>query len=134
VGQKTPGRWTRGDVVRVHLSIDAQSDFSWVVVDDPIPAGATILGSGLGRDSSLMTAGERSEGDGWWCPCRAFTERTQLAYRDYFQYVPKGKVEIEYTLRLNQDGEFAMPPTRVEAMYAPESFAELPHEILRVER
>jgi hypothetical protein len=134
VVQKTPGRWTRGDVVRVHLSIDAQSDFSWVVVDDPIPAGATILGSGLARDSSLMTQGERSEGDGWGCPCRAFSERTQLTYRDYFQYVPKGKVEIEYTLRLNQDGEFAMPPTRVEAMYAPESFAELPHQILRVER
>jgi len=132
VVQKTPGIWTRGDVVRVHLSIDAQSDFAWVAVDDPIPAGATILGSGLGRDSQLMTQGETTEGDGWWCPCRAFTERTQLAYRDFFQYVPKGKLEIEYTLRLNQDGEFALPPTRVEAMYAPESFGELPHETLRV--
>ena len=132
VVQKTPGTWTRGDVVRVQLRVDAQSDFSWVVVDDPIPAGATILGSGLGRDSSLLTQGERSEGGGWWCPCRAFTERTQLAYRDYFEYVPKGKLELEYTLRLNQDGEFSLPPTRVEAMYAPESFGELPHAPLRV--
>ncbi|HEU4427404.1 MAG TPA: MG2 domain-containing protein [Myxococcota bacterium] len=132
VVQKTPGVWARGDVVRVHLTIDAQSDFSWVVVDDPIPAGATILGSGLGRDSQLLTQGESTAGDGWWCPCRAFTERTQLAYRDYFQYVPKGKLEIEYTLRLNQDGEFALPPTHVEAMYAPETFADLPHETLRV--
>ena len=130
--QKTPGAFTRGDVVRVHLTIDAQSDFSWVVIDDPIPAGATILGGGLGRDSQLLTQGESSEGDGWWCPCRAFTERTQLGYRDYFQYLPKGKLEIEYTLRLNQDGVFAMPPTHVEAMYAPETFAELPHETLRV--
>jgi alpha-2-macroglobulin len=82
----------------------------------------------------LLTQSERSGGDGWGCPCRAFTERTALAYRDYFQYVPKGKLEVEYTLRLNQDGEFALPPTRVEAMYAPESFGELPHEPLRVER
>jgi hypothetical protein len=134
VVQKTPGVWTRGDVVRVSLTIDAQSDFSWVVVDDPIPAGATILGSGLGRDSALLTQGERNEGDGGWCPCRAFTERTQLAYRDYFEYVPKGKLEVEYTLRLNQDGEFQLPPTRVEAMYAPESFGELPHETLRVSK
>jgi uncharacterized protein YfaS (alpha-2-macroglobulin family) len=134
VVQKTPGAWSRGDVVRVHLTVDAQTDFSWVVVDDPIPAGASILGSGLGRDSQLLTQSERGGGDGWWCPCRAFTERTQLAYRDYFQYVPKGKVEVEYTLRLNQDGEFALPPTRVEAMYAPESFGELPHETLRVEK
>jgi hypothetical protein len=48
--------------------------------------------------------------------------------------VPKGKLEVEYTLRLNQDGEFQLPPTRVEAMYAPESFGELPHEVLRVAR
>jgi hypothetical protein len=134
VSQKTPGVWTRGDVVRVRLSVDAQSDFSWVVVDDPIPAGATILGSGLGRDSQLLTQGESTAGDGWWCPCRAFTERSQLAYRDFFQYVPKGKLEIEYTLRLTQDGEFALPPTHVEAMYAPETFADLPHETLRVAR
>jgi uncharacterized protein YfaS (alpha-2-macroglobulin family) len=38
-----------GDVVKVTLEISAQSDMSWVVVDDPIPAGASIQGSGLGR-------------------------------------------------------------------------------------
>jgi hypothetical protein len=122
-------------VVRVRLVVDAQSDFSWVVVDDPIPAGATILGSGLGRDSQLLRTGEGAEtsgGFGWGCPCRAYTERTELAYRDYFEFVPKGRVEIEYTLRLNQDGVFQLPPTRVEAMYAPESFGELPHDALAV--
>jgi uncharacterized protein YfaS (alpha-2-macroglobulin family) len=135
VVQKTPGVYSRGDVVRVRLVVDAQSDFSWVVVDDPIPAGATILGSGLGRDSQLLRTGEGAEtsgGFGWGCPCRAYTERTELAYRDYFEFVPKGRVEIEYTLRLNQDGVFQLPPTRVEAMYAPESFGELPHDALAV--
>ncbi|RYG69868.1 hypothetical protein EON77_14350, partial [bacterium] len=37
VEQKTPGRWTRGDVARVRLQIAAQTDMSWVVVDDPVP-------------------------------------------------------------------------------------------------
>lgn len=132
LAQKTPGVWSRGDLVRVHLDIDAQSDAAWVVITDPIPAGASILGSGLGRDSALATEGEKSEGDGWWCPCRAFTERSFEAYRDYFEYVPKGKLAIEYTLRLDADGRFSLPPTRVEAMYAPESFAELPHDAVEV--
>jgi SSS family solute:Na+ symporter len=35
-------------------------------VSDPIPAGATILGSGLGRDSSLITSGE--DKGGWISP------------------------------------------------------------------
>jgi hypothetical protein len=130
--QKTPGVLRRGDLVRVRLDIDAQSDAAWVVITDPIPAGASILGSGLGRDSALATQGEKTEGDGWWCPCRAFTERSFEAYRDYFEYVPKGKLTIEYTLRLDADGRFALPPTRVEAMYAPERFAELPHDAVEV--
>ena len=46
VEQAQPDRWTRGDVVRVRLDIDAQSDMTWVVVDDPIPAGASVLGTG----------------------------------------------------------------------------------------
>jgi uncharacterized protein YfaS (alpha-2-macroglobulin family) len=130
--QKTPGILRRGDLVRVHLDVDAQSDAAWVVISDPIPTGASVLGSGLGRDSALATEGQRTEGDGWWCPCRAFTERSFEAYRDYFEYVPKGRLAIEYTLRLDQDGRFGLPPTRVEAMYAPESFAELPHDPIEV--
>ena len=141
VVQKTPGVYSRGDVVRVRLEVDAQSDFSWVVVDDPIPAGATILGSGLGRDSALLQTGEDGGGAlgsggafGWGRPQRAFSERTELGYREFFGFLPKGRVAIEYTLRLNQDGIFQIPPTRVEAMYAPESFGELPHDPLEVER
>jgi uncharacterized protein YfaS (alpha-2-macroglobulin family) len=130
--QKTPGLWSRGDLVRVRLDVDAQSDAAWVVISDPIPAGASLLGSGLGRDSALATEGEQTEGDGWGCPCRAFTERSFEAYRDYFEYVPKGRFAVEYTLRLDQAGRFGLPPTRVEAMYAPESFAELPHDPLEV--
>ena len=38
---------------------------AWVVVSDPVPAGATLLGSGLGRDSAIATRGERREGRAW---------------------------------------------------------------------
>jgi uncharacterized protein YfaS (alpha-2-macroglobulin family) len=31
---------------------------------------------------------------------------------------------VEYTLRLNNVGDFALPPSRVEALYAPEMFGE----------
>jgi alpha-2-macroglobulin len=35
-------------------------------------------------------------------------------------------------VRLNNVGEFAMPPTRVEAMYAPEMFGETPNAPVKV--
>jgi uncharacterized protein YfaS (alpha-2-macroglobulin family) len=123
IEQKTKGIWSRGDVYRVRLDIDAQADMSWVVVDDPIPAGASILGTGLGRDSQIATAGERARG--WVFP--AFQERSQSAFRSYYEFVPKGGFSVEYTVRLNNEGRFSMPVTRVEAMYNPEMFGELPN-------
>ena len=128
VEQKDKGKWSRGDIVRVRLEVDAQSDMTWVVVSDPVPGGATILGSGLGRDSAIATRGERREGSAW----AAFEERSFEAFRSYFEYLPRGKHVIEYTVRLNNPGRFAMPPTRVEAMYAPESFGEAPNAAVEV--
>jgi uncharacterized protein YfaS (alpha-2-macroglobulin family) len=123
VEQKVKGAWTRGDIYRVDLDLEAQSDMTWVVVDDPIPASATILGSGLGRDSQIATGGERQRG--WVEP--AFQERKADAFRSYFEFVPKGKWSVEYTVRLNNEGRFVLPPTRIEAMYSPEMFGELPN-------
>ncbi len=114
---------SRGDVVRVRLDIDAQSDMTWVVVNDPIPAGATILGSGLGRDSESATAGEKRPQGAW----PAFVERGFDGYRAYYDYLPKGKLQVEYTVRLNNAGTFGLPPTRVEALYAPSAFGEVPN-------
>ncbi len=128
VEQKDKSRWSRGDVVKVHLEIDAQADMTWVVVSDPVPGGATILGSGLGRDSQLATRGEKRAGSAW----PAYEERSFEAFRSYFEYLPRGKHVIEYSVRLNNPGRFALPPTRVEAMYAPESFGESPNAAVEV--
>lgn len=130
VEQVKPGVWSRGDVYRVKLDLEAQADMSWVVVDDPIPASASILGTGLGRDAQIATRGE--ERRGWVQP--EYEERTSGAFRAYYSWVPKGKWSIEYTVRLNNEGRFSMPPTRVEAMYSPEMFGEAPNAAVVVGR
>ena len=129
VEQQVPGRFRRGDVVRVHIDVDAQSDMSWVVVDDPIPSGAAVLGTGLGGQSQALTQGERAQGWAWL----AFEQRAHDAFRGYYRFVPKGRFSTEYTVRLNNPGTFQLPPTRVEAMYAPEMFGERPNDPVTVE-
>jgi uncharacterized protein YfaS (alpha-2-macroglobulin family) len=57
----------------------------------------------------------------------SFVERSFEALRAYYEIVPKGDFAIEYTIRLNQAGRFELPPTRVEALYAPEMFGEIPN-------
>jgi uncharacterized protein YfaS (alpha-2-macroglobulin family) len=123
------GSYTRGDVLRITLEVNASSDMTWVAITDPVPGGATILGSGLGRDSEIATQGEKQGGAGW----SAFEERSFESFRSYYAYLPKGVVKMEYTVRLNNVGTFSLPPSRVEAMYAPEMFGEAPNMRVKVE-
>ncbi|OPX95514.1 MAG: hypothetical protein A4E58_02067 [Syntrophorhabdus sp. PtaB.Bin006] len=128
VEQKVSGKWSKGDVARVHLDIHSQTDMTWVVVNDPIPAGSTILGGGLGRDSKILTKKESEAGWGR----EIFRERSFEAMRAYFEYIWKGKFSVEYTVRLNNEGTFNLPPTRVEALYSPEMFGEIPNQTMMV--
>ena len=59
-------------------------------------------------------------------------ERRFDVFRAYYRYVPKGDFSLEYTVRLNNPGLFQLPATRVEAMYAPEMFGELPNPAIEV--
>ncbi len=128
VEQASKGVWTRGDVARVRLDLEAQSDMAWVVVDDPIPAGSTVLGSGLGGQSETLTQGEQREGWAW----KAYEERRFDGFIAYYRFVPKGKWSVEYTVRFNNPGVFQLPPTHVEAMYAPEMLGEYPNAAVEV--
>ncbi|HWQ39211.1 MAG TPA: MG2 domain-containing protein [Burkholderiales bacterium] len=128
VTTRQPGALSRGDTVRVRLEIEAQSDVTWVAVEDPLPAGATILGRGIGGDSQILASEDRGTGLVW----PAFEERTFEAFRAYYRFVPKGAWAVEYTVRLNNAGRYQLPPTRVEAMYAPEMYAMVPNAPLTV--
>ena len=128
VSQAQPGVYSRGDVLRVRLEVEASQPMNWVVVSDPVPAGASVLGEGLGRDSLLATLGERVAGQAW----PAFEERTFSHYRAYYAQVPQGRFVTEYTLRLNNPGRFILPPTRVEAMYGPEWYGVWPNDALQI--
>jgi uncharacterized protein YfaS (alpha-2-macroglobulin family) len=133
VQEKQSGKVTRGDVWRVRLTVESDQEMSWVVLNDPIPAGARILGEGDGRDSRIAGMAERESTKGENRAWPAYVERTFSAYRAYYSYVPRGRFVIDYSLRLNNAGEFSLPATRVEAMYAPEVFGEAPNGKVVVE-
>ncbi|HEX8572761.1 MAG TPA: MG2 domain-containing protein [Allosphingosinicella sp.] len=111
-----------GDVLKVRITVDAPVDRTWVVVEDPIPAGASIISGGGGQ--SALLAGRASAGSGSW---PSYIERGNDSWRAYFGWLPKGRTVVEYALRLNGAGRFQLPPTRVEAMYSPEIHAALPN-------
>jgi alpha-2-macroglobulin len=115
INQAKTGSWTRGDVMKVRISVTATAGRNWVVVNDPIPPGATIIG-GLGGQSAIL-AQKASGGEGAW---PSYIERGNDAWRGYFEWVPEGQFIVEYAMRLNGTGQFKLPPTKVEAMYSPD--------------
>ena len=131
VQARTKGVLTRGDVVRVTITVKASAERNWVVINDPIPAGATIIGD-LGGQSQIL-AGQASAGPGTKFQARyadgklweiqvgvvpAYVERRNDAWRAYYGWVPRGAFSASYMLRLNGAGRFSLPPSRVEAMYS----------------
>src|SRR5581483_269987 len=114
IDQRAAGRWSVGDTLRVRLEIEAASDLPWVVVDDPVPAGASFLARGFATDSSLAAPTPAAD-DAADAVLPAYEEKTFEAYRAYYERVAAGRLVVEYAIRLNQAGTFQMPPTHVEA-------------------
>lgn len=128
VSQKNKDYLTRGDVVKVRITVNAGVGRNWVVVNDPVPPGATIIG-GLGGQSAIL-AGAASGGEG---AQPSYVERRNDAWRGYFEWVPEGRFVVEYAMRLNGTGQFNLPPTRVEAMYSPDIRGLVPNAPVKVQ-
>jgi uncharacterized protein YfaS (alpha-2-macroglobulin family) len=121
------GTITRGDVVRVTITVDATAERNWVVINDPVPAGATIIGN-LGGQSTMLAAGSGAESG----TQPSYVERGKDAWRAYFAWVPRGSFTVSYTMRMNSAGQFNLPATRVEAMYSPEIRSQVPNQMVTV--
>ena len=129
VSQAVKGQWSKGDVYRVRLEVKANAEVGMTALTDPIPSGSTILGSGLGRDSAMETESESDDVDRYG---QAYVERKMDVMRVYYYFLPEGVTTYEYTVRLNQPGEFYLPPTRAEALYMPQVFAETPNKAFSI--
>jgi alpha-2-macroglobulin len=125
VQQKTAGKYSVGDVLQVTVTADNTAGLGWLGIDDPVPAGATVLGG-------LSKLGAVSESAQTWQGYR-YIERTFTNVRSSFEWASKGKHSFTYELRLTTPGKFALPPTHAEAMYAPEVNGQLGNAVFEIE-
>jgi hypothetical protein len=61
-----------------------------------------------------------------------YEELANDGYHASYDYVPAAGVQVIYKMRLNNAGTFKLPTTRIEAVYAPENFAEAPNADITV--
>ena len=125
VQQKRGGRFSVGDIIQVTVTADNKAGLGWLAIDDPVPAGSTVLG-GLAK---LANSAEMPQ---TWSGYR-YIERTFTSVRSSFEWAGKGKHSLTYEIRLTTPGKFALPPTHAEAMYAPEVNGQLGNAVFEIE-
>ena len=156
VRQLDGGAWEikAGTLVKVNLTLVARDRATFVVVDDPLPAGlegqnsrfqttlqdvGANLGPGYGGEYGLggvigkMVGPSRWYSD-WWWPWWSW-DHTEL--RDdrlllFADRLPAGVYTYSYLARATTIGEFKLPPIHAEGMYTPEQFGHSASGTVRV--
>jgi alpha-2-macroglobulin len=136
IKQAVAGRYSVGDVLEVQVRFGVGKDMGWVAVTDPIPTGATLLGGGLKGLASVQNNPEvqkaRRQSNDAYEAYPAYIERTATVVRGYYEYLWSQNNTMTYQVRINNAGTFKLPPTQVEAMYDPNTFAYGVNEVMVV--
>jgi hypothetical protein len=114
-----------GDIIRVKLTILAPSALHYLVVEDPIPAGAEAVDTSLRTTSQLMDVPKfQQQGTddvwGWWIFSHTEIRDEKVAL--FATRVPAGTYEYTYLLRASVPGQFLVMPSVAYQMYFPETF------------
>jgi hypothetical protein len=131
-----------GDVVQVRLSIVAPHDLYYVVVEDPLPAGAEAIDPSLATTSLVEqrpTLLREAEGDQrpelyrWWWNWYSRSEIRDDKVVLFADYLPAGTYEYTYTFRATRPGEYQVIPTSAREFYFPEVFGRAAGRLFTVE-
>jgi len=120
-----------GDVIQVKLTIIAPHDLYYVVVEDPLPAGAEAIDVSLATTSlldqhpALRRQAEDSrwgEWYDWWWHWYSRTEMRDDKVVLFADYLSAGTYEYTYTFRATLPGQYQVIPTVASEFYFPEVF------------
>jgi uncharacterized protein YfaS (alpha-2-macroglobulin family) len=109
--QPFQGRLAPGDVLTVRITAAGSSDWRYLVIEDPLPAGVEAI-----QDTTAYPL-ERAARDRWWYG-------SQVEYRDnktvFFQEsFDAGRYQYVYLVKAISSGEFKAVPAQIVPMYVP---------------
>lgn len=116
------GELRSGDmiVVRLHLTGPRAQ---YLMIEDPIPAGAEQVGQVSGIYLNYTT-GQWSD----WYSAREFRDNRTAIFVNYFD----GDATFQYAMRVEVPGEFRIAPARAELMYQPTVQANTKNDWMRI--
>jgi len=115
VYRETPfsGTARPGDLLLVRLTAAGATDWRYLLLEDPIPAGTEPIQ----RDD--LYALEKGRAD-WWGSRREYRDSRVVFFQERFE---AGRYEYTYLLKVIAPGVFRASPARISAMYVPDGTA-----------
>jgi uncharacterized protein YfaS (alpha-2-macroglobulin family) len=114
-----------GSTIRVQLRVTTHQDLFYVVLEDPLPAGAEQVDGSLHTTTQLAQIQNRSTippGTGdltWYITHTDLRDNRTVLFLDY---LPAGTYQYTYLIHLSTRGTFHTLPTHIEQSYFPEVF------------
>ncbi len=110
-----------GETYRVRLSLVTPSERRFVVLEDPVPAGAEVLQTTFATESdSLRELLRRANRNPWWTFNHFETYDDKILL--FADGLAAGEHTYEYLIRARLPGTYEVPPSKVHEMYHPEVF------------
>ena len=112
VYRETPftGNAAPGDVLLVRLTVAGAEDWRYLLIEDPLPAGAETI-----ADDSLYPLEKRRYRP--WGARQEFRDDRAVFFQDG---LPGGRMEFWYLLKVVTPGTFRAMPAQVTPMYVPD--------------
>ena len=127
-----------GETVRVTVTVMVKTDHTYVVVEDPLPAGLEAVDARLRNvdpalraqlDSDRLKSAQKQSGGGYFAPWYwwYYSPWSQVELRDdrtvlSASWLGKGLYEYTYYARASTPGNFFVAPAHAEETYFPEVF------------
>jgi uncharacterized protein YfaS (alpha-2-macroglobulin family) len=112
----------QGEQLKIELALDVPAWMTYVVVDDPVPAGLEPVNPDLATASGLDASQMASASPAYPYPFYYRALRFD-AVRFYADEIGAGHYKLAWTGQAVASGEFAVTETHAERMYDPDVFA-----------
>lgn len=113
-----------GDVLSVRLTVAGSSEWRYLAIEDPLPAGVEAL-----QDTTAYPL-ERRTANPWWYGSRVeYRDSRTVFFQETFE---RGRYEFGYLVRVVSAGHFRAAPAQVSPMYVPGVTASSEPQVMTV--
>jgi uncharacterized protein YfaS (alpha-2-macroglobulin family) len=132
----TGNTFKAGEKYLVEATVDTKMERSFVILDDPLPAGLKVLNPDFQTTSQYDVQETRASRDSEWAGYWGNFYRSEIYFdrvQVFADYLNRGVHTWKYLVIATNAGDFAVPNTVVLEMYNPEVFGRNANRRVRVQ-